>query len=152
MPIFAVAGVGTVFVLNTGAGLYASLSGTTDDKISFNTILNNNVAYDGSNLKIRLHARLSSNAGAGETVGLLLDYAFIKVGDNSNTEVTNVAQQNEVVTGKLTDIEFNIDLATMTGEAGAHSLQISITRNSTGGGSDTYAGNLRVVGVELIKV
>ena len=152
VPIFAVAGVGTVFALNTGAGLYASLSGTADDKISFNTILNNNVAYDGSNLKIRLHARLSSNAVAGNTVGLLLDYSFIKIGDNSNTEVTNVAQQNTVVTGKLTDIEFYIDLATMTGEAGAHSLQVTIKRNSTGAGSDTYAGNLRVAGVELIKV
>ena len=152
VPLYAIASVGTTFTLNTGAGIYASFSGTADDKIIFNTVLNNNVAYDGSNLKIRLHCRLSSNAGAGQTVGLLLDYAFTKVGDNSNTEVTNVAQQNEVVTGKTTDIEFNIDLATMTGEVGAHSLQISITRNSTGGSADTYAGNLRVTGVELIKV
>jgi len=145
---------GASFFVNGGAGVYLSLDGTSDDTIFFNHSLRtpSGISYDGSNIAIRLHCRLSSNASAGNTVGLVLSYAIIGTGDNSTTTVTNVAQQNVDVTGILQDIDFEITLATMSEAAGKNDLLCTITRNSSGAGADSYAGDLEIIGIELIKV
>lgn len=155
IQLYAIATSGAIYAFNTGVGMYISMSGGAfDNKIIFNLYLKdgNGINYDGSTIKINIHCRISSNGVAGNTVGLILDYAFIKVGDNSMTKVTNVAQQNVNVSSRLQDIEFEISLADMTGVALDDTLQVGITRNSNGGSADTYPGNLRITAIEILKV
>jgi hypothetical protein len=155
IPIGAMLTSGATYAANTGAGIYISMSGgAADDSIFFNIHLmdGNGIAYDGSTIKLRIHARTSSNGVAADTVGLLLNYAFVKPTDNSMTKVTNVAQQNIDVSTRLQDIEFEVDLANMAGTAGDEILQVTIIRNSTGASADSYTGNFRITGIEIVKV
>jgi hypothetical protein len=143
---------GASFFLNGGAGVYLSFKGTADDAAYFNDNLDNGIPYDGSDLAIKLHWRLSTDAGVGDTVGWIVEYAVIKVGDNSTTTVTTIAQQNVVVTGKLQDIDFSTQLGTMAGVVGGSTLMLTLTRNANGAGQDTFTGNAEIISIELIKV
>lgn len=141
-----------LYLNGSGAGKYYSFPASSDSLMAFNYPLNNFLTYDGSNLKITLRCRLSINGTAEKTVALILKYAFIKDGDNSSTEVTNVAQQNVNVASKVQHINFSIDLATMTGEATAHTLMFTIERNSGGASSDNFLGSLELIGMKFYKV
>ena len=153
VPLGAVLTSGAAFFINGGAGTYLSLSGTADDSFYFNDYLSKaNTAYDGSDLALVLHCRLSSNGVGGDDVGLLLDYAIVKNGDNSTTTVTNVAQVDYDVSTEIQDEEFDIQLSTMTGVVGAESIFISVTRNSTGAQADSYGGALEITGLNLVIV
>ena len=145
---------GATFFIGGGAGIYLSFSGGIfDDDAYFNKVLRNNgIDYDGSDLAIILHWRLSSNGGGGDTVGWIVEYSVTKVGDNSATAVTSIAQQNVDVSSELQGIDFITQLGTMTGVVGGEKLMVTLTRNSTGTGADTYSGNARITGIELIKV
>ncbi len=154
MPLGALLISGATFFINGGAGVYLSFTGGQDDTIFFNCDLHgsNGVPYDGSNIAVVLHGRLSSNGGVGDTVGLVVNYGIIKSGDNSSTTTTAIAQQNVDVSSELEDIDFAIQLGTMTGVTGAHYLMFDVTRNGFGAGSDTYAGNYELTNIEIIKV
>ena len=152
VPLGSVLPSGATFFINGGAGVYLSFSGTSDDAVYYNDSLTKGLPYDGSDLAMKLHCRLSSNGVVGDTVGLIVDYAITKNGDNTTTTVTNIPQQNVDVSTELQDIEFDIVLGTMTGVLGGETLMFTLTRNSSGAGADTYAGNLEVIAMELIKV
>lgn len=154
IPLGSVLTSGATYFINSGAGIYLSFSGTSDDSAYFNDSLEQPASppYDGADLAIKLHCRLSSNGGVGDTVGILLDYAIIKDGDNSSTIVTNVPQQNIDVSSELQDIDFNVKLGTMTGVDGADTVMVTITRNGTGPSADTYSGNFEVLGLEWVKL
>jgi len=154
LPLGAVLASGATFFINGGAGIYLSFSGTSDDQMFFNYVLHgaNGVEYDGSDLAVVLHGRLSSNGGVGDTVGLIAEYAILKDGDNSTTTSTTIAQQNVNVASELQDIMFMIQLGTMTGVADAHQLMFTLTRNSSGAGADSYAGNFEVTALELVII
>lgn len=145
---------GATFIINTGsAGVYLSFSGVADDTVFFNTSLDNHGnAYDGSNIKIRLHWRIQTNGGVGDTVGWVLQYALYKANDITSAGSTTVAQQDVDVSTWLADQLKSTDLATMTGVATADVLMITLTRNSSGAGADSYAGNAELLGIEIIKV
>jgi len=153
VPLGSLLASGASFFLNGGAGVYLSMSGTADDAFVLNSPLNNaGFLYDGSDLSIKLHCRLSSSGGVGDTVGLLLDYAVVKAGDNSTTTVTNVAQVDTDVSSEVADINFSIQMSTMTGVASGTTLMVTVTRNSTGAGADSFGGNLEIISLELIKI
>lgn len=154
LPLGSVLVSGATFFINGGAGVYLSFDGASDDKLFFNYSLQgaNGVAYDGSNLAVKLHGRLSTNGGAGDTVGFVVDYGIVKNGDNSSTTSTTLAQQDVNVSSHNQDIEFDITLGTMTGVVGGHNLLFTLTRNSLGAGSDTYSGDFELTGIEIIKV
>jgi len=154
MPLGGVLVSGAQFFINGGAGVYLAFDGASDDRLFFNYTLHgaNGVDYDGSDLAVKLHGRISTNGSGGDTVGWKVDYAIVKDGDNSSTMVTNIAQQNVNVSSKNRDIEFDITLGTMTGVADGHNLMFTLTRNATGIGSDTYSGNFELIGIEIIKV
>ena len=91
IPLGSVLVSGASFFINGGAGVYLSMSGSADDAFYFNDSLNKSgLSYDGSDLALKIHCRLSQSGTVGDTVGLLLDYGFIRNGDNSTTTVTNV--------------------------------------------------------------
>jgi hypothetical protein len=155
-PLVALGSVftlGASVIANTGAGIYLRFLGNADDSIFFNLDLrNSNVAYDGSDLALRLHWRISVNGGVGDTVGWAVSYAIVKDGDNSMTAVTNIAQQNVDVSAELADITFSTTLGAMTGVVDGEVLMLTLLRNGQGGGQDTFSGGARVIGFELIKV
>lgn len=145
--------IGAGVFSNIGAGVFVRFRLNQDDQMFLNLDLrNDNIAYDGSDLAIRLHWRTSIDGGVGDTVGWVVEYAVTKDGDNSDTLVTAIAQQDVDVSAKLANIQFSTTLGTMTGVVGGDVLQVTLTRNGQGAGQDSFAGNARVVGFELIKV
>ena len=146
--------IGTLTYLNGGAGKYYSMSGgAADDVIAFNWNLSHmELEYDGSDLAIEIEARLSSNGTTSDTVGLVLEYAFVKAGDNSTTTITAVAQQDIDVSAEVQDINFLSTLGTMSGAAGDTVMLITITRNSSGAGADAYSGAFEILGIKIKKV
>jgi hypothetical protein len=137
---------------NTGAGAYWSFDGASDDSWVGNIELSNNgIDYDGSNLALVLRWKISSAPSASDDVEWVVDYAFTKDGDNAQTEVTTNTD-NVVVDGETVDLLFSTQLSTMTGEANADVIQLTITRNSTGAGADSYNGDAELLAIKLIKV
>ena len=148
----SIIGVG-IYINDDNTGKYYSFDSANDDLISFDIALENNgVAYDGSDLAIELEGRLDSNGATSDTVGWLVDYHFIKEGDNSSTGSTSIAQNNIDVSAELQDIEFKTTLGTMDGVTGATSLLLTLTRNSTGAGADTFPGNWEGLRIKLNKI
>jgi len=145
----------TFFVNTSGAGIYLSFSGGAfDDTVYFNRTLTaaDGKLYPGVNLAVKLHCKISSNGSGGDTVGLICTHHLTKVGTNSSTGATTATQLDVDVSTELANIDFTIILPTIIGVVDAEKLLYTITRNSTGSGQDTYAGNLRVMGIEIIKV
>jgi hypothetical protein len=142
---------GATYFINPGAGVYLSFSGNSDDSAFLNVCLSyNGIPYDGSDLQIVLKGRLSSSGSAGDTVGIILEYAINGTGDNT-TSSTLVAQQNVDVSSEVQDIQFDITLGVMTGVVGANQLMVTITRRSMGGGGDTYSGNYELTSIMINK-
>ena len=62
-----------------------SYGGASDGSFYFNDSLSKNGnMYDGSDLALKLHCRIDTSGGGSDTIGLLLDYAFIKNGFRSD--------------------------------------------------------------------
>jgi hypothetical protein len=152
VPLGSILVSGAAFFVNGGAGIYLSMSGATDDSFYFNDSLSKEGnTYDGSDLALKIHCRLSTNGTTSDTVGLILAYAFVKNGDNSTTTVTTESQVDYDVSTEVQDVEFNITLNTMTGVADAETIMVSVTRNSTGAGADAYGGNFEITALEFVK-
>lgn len=153
IPLGSLLTSGASFFVNAGAGIYLSMSGASDDAFFFNDSLNKaGSLYDGSDIALKIHCRISSNGGVGDDVGLLLDYAIVKDGDNTSTTVTNVAQVDYDVSGEIQDEEFDIILTTMTGVVGGENAMVTVTRNSTGAGADSYSGNFEIISLEWVII
>jgi len=153
IPLGSLLTSGATFFVNGGAGVYLSLPGNADDTFFFNDTLNKSgLNYDGSDLAIKMNCRLETNGGGGDDVGLILDYAFISDGDNSDTVVTNVGQVDYDVSTEVQNISFSIQLTTMTGVIGAHTIMITVTRNGTGTGQDSYSDDLEIISMEFVKI
>jgi hypothetical protein len=154
VPLGAILSSGATFFINGGAGVYLAFDGASDDRVFFNDSLvgANNVPYDGSDIAIKLHWRISSNGSVGDTVGWVVKYAIIKDGDNTQTTVTAIPQQNVDVSGKSQDIEFDTTLGTMTGVVDGETLMFDLTRNATGVDSDTYTGQAEIISFQLVKL
>jgi len=153
VPLGSVLSSGATFFVNGGAGVYLSFSGTADDSMLFNDSLSKGGnMYDGSDLKLKLHWRLSIDGGVGDTVGWIVDYAILKDGDNATTTITTIAQNNIDVSGELQDILFETTLGLMDGVANGEMIMLTLIRNSTGAGADSFSGNAEIIGLELVKV
>lgn len=136
---------------STGSGLLFTFDAASDDEWSANIPLDNNgIAYDGSNLKVRISYQIPVAGGGTDDIKLNYDYAFIKNGDNADLDKTEFTDTLDVSALAATSVT-SYDSATLTGEAGATGLQISIERNSTGAGADSYGNDFDIIFIELIK-
>jgi hypothetical protein len=153
IPLGSLLTSGATFFLNGSAGVILSFSGVADDSAFFNDSLNKSGStYDGSDLRLRLHYRISLNGTVGDTVGWLVSYKFSGDGTNSNIAPALISQQNVDVSAELQDIDFTTDLGIMTGLAGADTIFVTLTRNSSGAGADTFGGSAEIVSLEWVKV
>lgn len=147
---------GASLFANTGCGYQASFDASSDDEVLFNVPLRNGgLDYDGSDLALKIDWKLYSTPPIiGSTVEWQIDYAFIKddgtqdaytLVDDSTSDVIDVQARDE-------DVMYSDILSTMSGVAGATVLLITLRRNSTGLGSDTYLNSADLYGIELIKL
>jgi hypothetical protein len=152
IPLAAILTIGSSFIVNgtgIGTGVILSMSGSADDRFFFNDNLNkSNNAYDGSDLALIMHGRLSANGGVGDNLKFNVNYAFVKDGDNSQTASTSIAEQTVDVSSELQDIDFEIELGTMTGVVGADTVLITVERNASGAGQDTFSGQWEIISLQ----
>lgn len=139
---------GATFSLNSGAGMYANFSSTSDDEIVANIGLQRNgLSYDAT--AVNLELEWMKFGASGGTVGWEIDYAWVSVGDDAYTKIdgtlTNYVDVTALADQTLTTTTFVIP----AGTAGARVLQLTIRRNSQGGGSDTYSGDAEIYVVNL---
>lgn len=141
---------GASLSLSSGAGYYANFDSSSDDELLFTIGLERNgLPYDGSALILDLF--WMKFGASGGTVGWELDYYFAKNGSNSYTGVDGTVTNFVDVTARTNQIQYTDSMPSISGTAGDTQLQLTLRRNSTGGGSDTYSGDAELYGINIKK-
>lgn len=144
---------GATAALNVGAGYYYNFDATSDDEIVVQIgLARNGVTYDASSVRLDLHNMLVGAGGVGDTVLWEVDYAWTNTGDNAYTAIDGTITNSVNVNGRASQILFTDSLTIPAGTAGDDMLQLTIRRNSQGGGSDTFGGSVEVYGVDVVKL
>jgi hypothetical protein len=135
---------------NAGAGIYINFDAASDDEILYNVALDRNgVPYDGSNIDVELY--WMKFGAAGGTVGWELDYAFVNLGDDAYTAVDGTVTNFVNVTALADQTLTSTVVGTISGPVGSKILQLTLRRNSTGAGADTYTGDAELYAFNLEK-
>ena len=133
---------GVLVYLKDAGNYYSFNGGNYADKWSANINLNHDgIPYDGSNLALKISYKLSANGGASDTVFWDCNYAFLKAGDNGQTESTALTRKVVDVSSEVQDINFSTQLNAMTGVVNATCFSIDFTRSSLSAGGDAFSGN-----------
>jgi len=141
---------GATASLNAGAGIYITFDASSDDEILYNVALDRNgVPYDGSNIDVKLY--WMKFGASGGTVGWELDYAFVNLGDDAYTAVDGTITNFVNVTALADQTLTSTVVGTISGPAGSKILQLTLRRNSTGAGADSYNGDAELYGFNLEK-
>lgn len=144
-------GAGAAATIAAGAGYYYIFDAASDDEILLMHGLNTRgIEYDGSNIRLDLHwMKFGATTG---TVGWELDYAFLGDGKNAYL-LTDGTVTNSVDAGAMTDqIQYTDSMPNISGPSGSTHVQLTLRRNSTGVGEDTYAGDAELYSINLVKV
>jgi len=136
--------------LNSGAGIYIDFDASSDDEILFNISLDRNgLAYDGSDIKVELY--WMKFGASGGTVKWELDYCFVSIDDDAYTKIDGQIVKEVDVTSLINQNLTNTAFDLISGPVGSKVLQLTVRRNSTGAGADTYTGSAEVYGFNLEK-
>lgn len=154
IPMGSVLTSGASFFINPAGGIVLELDGSSDDRIFLNDSLNRGgaVNYDGSDLAIVLKCRLDQAPQVNDDVELKVIYNFFKDGDDTGTGATDTGFIDYVIDDKTVNEQFEIQLPTMTGVAGAEIIGWEIRRNGAGGGQDFFDGALEILGMYYKKI
>lgn len=137
-----------------GGGLQYSFDSTSDDEWSVDKpLVNLGILYDGSDLQIEISYQLSSNGGVGDNVKLDTEYQIVNDGDDTDgagTTINDTIDVSAQVSGQVYSYTLGTNLT--GGTANDKELLMSILRNSTGAGADTFGGSIWFVGIKIIKV
>jgi hypothetical protein len=132
-------------------GVQYAFGPTVDAEWSANIPLDNLAIYDGSNLKLQIIYQLSAAPSGGDTVEFEVEYRFSNTGDNSDGGGT-IFTDAVVQTGRTTEVLYTDLLPTaLVGVSGKKFLQLSVMRDSSGGGADSYGGSIWITDIQLIK-
>lgn len=141
-------GYGAAAALSAGAGYYYNFDSTSDDELLISVALDRNgLAYDGSPIIVELY--WMKFGASGGTVGWELDYAFQELGDDAYSNLDGTETNFVDVTALGNQVLTNNSFAAISGPAGAKLLSLTLRRNSTGGGADTYSGDAELYGINL---
>jgi len=145
---------GASTLANGNAGFQKSFSGTANNAVIAQVPLDHEgIIYDGSTMKLRLSWQLFNTAPlVTDTVIWRLAYVFVSTGEDGDSKAATTVDTTIVVGGRTANQIYVDDLPNMTGAAGSKFLGITLTRVSTGGGSDTYPGPTDVFSIEIIKL
>jgi len=141
-------GNGASIFLNSGAGVYVVFDPGVDDEYIFNISLDDGgLPYDGSNIDVEVY--WMKFGASGGTVGWEVDYAFVNLGDDAYSKIDGTITNFVDVTSLTNQTLTNTVIGTVSGTAGAKILQLTIRRNSTGVGADTYTGDAELYGFNI---
>lgn len=139
---------------NANAGFQISFSPSANQDMRCQVSLDKNgVAYDGSNLRLRLHWQLFNSApGVGDDVLWRVSYVFLLDGDDGDSKAATTVDNVILVESRTQNQLYTDDLNIMTGVANARTLAITLTRQSSGAPPvDSYSDFVDVFGAEIIK-
>lgn len=145
---------GASTLLNGNAGFQKSFSATANNAVIAQIPLDHEgINYDGSSMRLRLSWQLFVTAPSpGDTVLWRLAYVFVAAGEDGDSLAATTVDTSIVLTGRSANQIYVDDLPVMTGNIGDKFLGVSLTRISSGGGSDTYSSTADVFAIEIIKV
>jgi hypothetical protein len=139
---------GATKALSLGAGIYIRFDPSSDDEILFNVALfRNGLVYDGSNINVEIDWMKYGSTGG--TVLWELDYAFVSIGENAYSKQDGTITKTVDVSALGNQVLTTTSLGAISGVAGAKILILTLRRNSTGVGSDTYSGDAEVYGFNI---
>jgi len=140
--------------LNTNAGFQKSFSPTANNSVLAQIPLNHEgLDYDGSTLKLRLNWQLFNTIPAiASNVIWIVSYVFVTLGEDAESKLATTTSNVIDVSTRLPNILYVDDLNIMTGAIGDKVLNLTLTRLSSGAGSDTYTNSADIFGIELIKI
>jgi len=127
------------------AGLYYRYDDTEDDEGLFNIILPND--YAGGAITMTLYWKPNSGGTIGNTVNWDLDHHFVDTGDNPVTKVVTSSSVSEVTgaSNVLQTSTFTISGGLSTNDL----LNMTLRRNSSGAGADTFDEGADLYAVKL---
>jgi len=141
-------GTGTTVGNNIGSGNYVNFDSASDDTVRVNVSLERNgLQYDGSNIDVELY--WMKYGPTGGTVKWELDYTFIELGDDAYSKADGTFVETIDVTSLVDQTITSTKFPLISGNAGAKILQLTLRRNSTGPGSDTYTGSAELYATNL---
>ena len=143
----------TLLANGNGAGYQYFFSSITNQSIIASVTLDNSgLVYDGSDLVLRIGWQLFSTIpGSGtDVVRWRVTYVFISLGEDADSKVTTVANNNVNVLGRNPNQLYQDDLLTIPGVPGAKLLSLKLERQGSMG-ADTYPNTADLFTVELIK-
>jgi len=138
--------------LYTGVGVYELLLNSADSNVEYSCPLQfEDVPYDGSTVRLVVYIELVSNGGGGDNVKWIANYAFLELGDDGRTKSATLNDTTDVSSINADELT-RVEIGTISGNAGAFVLNITLTRDSTGGGSDSYPDDVKLWALRLEKV
>lgn len=145
---------GASTLVNANAGFQKSFSATANNAVLAEIPLDHEgILYDGSTMKLRLSWQLFNTAPiVGDNVIWRLAYVFVAPGEDGDSKAATTVDTTISVTGRIANQIYVDDLPNMTGPIGSKFLGITLSRISTGGGSDTYPAPTDVFAIEIIKL
>lgn len=139
---------GSTVSLNLGAGTYVNFDAASDDEYLFNISLDRNgIAYDGSDIDLEVYFMKFGSSGGN--IKWEIDYSFVSVGEDAYLKRDGTLVNEVDVTALADQTLTNLVIGTVNGAVGSKILQITLRRNSTGAGADTYIGDAEVYGFNL---
>lgn len=140
--------------VNPNAGFQKSFSPTANASVIAQIPLDHEgIAYDGSSLRLRLNWQLFNTIpDIASNVIWIVSYVFVTLGEDADSKLATTTSNVIDVSTRSPNILYVDDLNIMTGAIGDKVLNLTLTRFSSGGGSDTYTNAVDVFGIELIKI
>lgn len=125
----------------------------SDDSLLFELPLydyTSELEYDGSNLELYLEYFIPTGSTiAAKNYKIFMAYSFVSDGDDMNNSSPTFANKTITLTGKTAD-ELQTELIlTLGGTSGSKILKLGVQRDSSGGGSDTFAGDLNGIAITM---
>jgi hypothetical protein len=145
---------GASTLVNANAGFQKSFSPSANNSVLAQLALNNEgINYDGSAMKLRLNWQLfNTTPSIASNVIWIVSYVFVTLGEDADSKLATTTANVINVSTRLPNILYVDDLNIMTGAGGDEVLNLTLTRFSSGGGSDTYTNAVDIFGIELIKI
>lgn len=143
--------LGVTVYAASGAGAIYSFEAGVDDVILGNLDLDHSgiSPYAGQKLAFHIHWMIYTAPAPNTNVKWELRYAFTSDGDDNDTVLGGTKILDIDVSGRNEREQYTDTFDFIAGASGANTLQLRLTRNSTGAGADNYAGDSDLYGLGL---
>lgn len=140
-------------VVSAGAGWALRFSRTANHEVHFAVALyHGGLAYDGAGVRPVLGWAFRDAAGPGDSVIWTLKYAWIRATSDDPDAALDGSNEDTIDVSGLAAGQLHVQpLTALPGKAGAVLLALSLSRRSSGGGSDTFNEHVYLHGLTLLR-